>query len=185
MAEALLKHKLPNANVKSAGVFAAKNQRASQQAIDVLAQEDIMLDHQSSPVTTEILNWADVVLTMTTDHKKSLIMQFPDFQEKYFTLKEFVSEADKNVWEELKKRYADYAEKRSAFIHENQHKLDNATLNERLREHVKEDVEVIRQLEKSLINYDISDPFGGDFEIYYETMKELDTYIELLIKKMK
>jgi protein arginine phosphatase len=184
MAEALLKFKKPDSEVKSAGIFAAKNQRASKHALHALDIKGIPLNHLSNPVEEKLLNWADVVLTMTTQHKQSLIMQFPNFQDKYYTLKEFVSDSDKKVWDELKKVYAEYEMKRSSFIKENQHKLDNLLLEQKLREHLQPEAEKIQQLESNLINYDISDPFGGDLSTYQQTLDELEDYIELLLKKI-
>ncbi|OZU88450.1 protein tyrosine phosphatase [Virgibacillus indicus] len=185
MAEALLKERMPDAEVQSAGIFAGKNQRANQNALEALKEYNITMDHLSQPVTDKLLHWADKVLTMTTQHKQSLILEYPNFQNKYFTLKEFVSEADKEVWNELKKAYADYEEKRSLFIQENQHNLDNVLLDQKLAEHMKDDIEHIKRLEANLINYDISDPFGGELRIYQETLAELDKYIDLLQKKIK
>lgn len=184
MAEALAKHKILNTEVKSAGVFAVENQQASPKAIQALKEKGIKLDHRSQPVTQELLNWADIVLTMTTQHKQSLIMEYPNFQEKYYTFKEYVLEADKKVWEQLKKAYADYEEKRSIFIQKNQHKLDNSLLDQQIQEHLAEEMENIRRLEANLINYDISDPFGGDLRAYKNTLEELDKYIDLLRKKI-
>lgn len=184
MAEALAKHKILNIEVKSAGVFAVENQQASPKAIEALKEKGIELDHRSQPVTQELLNWADIVLTMTTQHKQSLIMEYPNFQEKYYTFKEYVLEADKKVWEQLKKAYADYEEKRSIFIQKNQHKLDNSLLDQQIQEHLAEEIENIRRLEANLINYDISDPFGGDLRVYKNTLEELDKYIDLLRKKI-
>lgn len=183
MAEALLKHKFPDAKVQSAGLFAGGNQQMNQHAMDVLKSRAISLDHRSQPVTNELLNWADLVLTMTTQHKQSLILQYPNYQEKYFTLKEYVSETDKKVWDELKQTYANYEAKRSLFIQENEYKLDNALLDEALATRFQEDIARIRQLEATVINYDISDPFGGELRIYQETLNELDKYISKLIKK--
>lgn len=184
MAEALAKYKILNTEVKSAGVFAVENQQASPKAIQALKEKGIKLDHRSQPVTQELLNWADIVLTMTTQHKQSLIMEYPNFQEKYYTFKEYVLEADKKVWEQLKKAYADYEEKRSIFIQKNQHKLDNSLLDQQIQEHLAEEIENIRRLEANLINYDISDPFGGDLRVYKNTLEELDKYIDLLRKKI-
>ncbi|MBU5267983.1 low molecular weight protein arginine phosphatase [Virgibacillus proomii] len=184
MAEALAKYKILNTEVKSAGVFAVENQQASPKAIQALKEKGIKLDHRSQPVTQELLNWADIVLTMTTQHKQSLIMEYPNFQEKYYTFKEYVLEADKKVWEQLKKAYADYEEKRSIFIQKNQHKLDNSLLDQQIQEHLAEEMENIRRLEANLINYDISDPFGGDLRAYKNTLEELDKYIDLLRKKI-
>jgi len=183
MAEALIKHKMPDADVESAGVFAGENQLANRQAIQVLQELDIDLNHRTQPVTDKLLLWADIVLTMTSQHKQALIMEHPDFQDKYFTLKEYVSDADKKVWDELKKKYADAQAKRSLFIQKNKH-MNERVLERQLIEHMKEDMEEIRRLEADLINYDISDPFGGDLRIYRETLDELDKHIDLLLKNM-
>lgn len=185
MAEALIKHKLQHATVQSAGIFAGFNQRANQTAIEALSKQGITLDHRSQPVTDKLLNWSDVVLTMTTQHKQSLILEYPKFQDKYFTLKEYVSDADNEVWQELKTAYADYQEKRSTFIQENQHKMDQNTLEQRLSENLHKDLQSIQRLESSLINYDISDPFGGNLKVYQATLKELDMYIDQLVKKIE
>jgi len=184
MAEALVKKRIPEAEVKSAGIFAVHHQRASQKAVEALKNYDIELEHESQPVTDSLLTWADIVLTMTTQHKQSLIMEFPGYQDKYFTLKEYVSEADKKVWDELKQIYADYEEKRALFIRDNEHKLDNNQLNQELQNHMAEDMEQIKRLEASLINYDISDPFGGALETYERTLHELSHYVDLLKEKI-
>jgi protein-tyrosine phosphatase len=184
MAEALVKQRVPEAEVESAGVFAAHDQRASQKAVEALKHYDIELEHRSQPVTDKLLNWADIVLTMTTQHKQSLIMEFPNFQDKYFTLKEYVSEADKKVWDELKQIYADYEEKRAMFIRHNEHKMGNNQLDQELQVHMAKDIEQIKKLEASLINYDISDPFGGALETYEKTLHELSHYIDLLKEKI-
>lgn len=184
MAEALLKNKLPAIEVKSAGIFAGFNESANKNAIEALSRRRIKLEHRSQSVDDQLLNWADLVLMMTTKHKQSLIMQYPNFQEKYFTLKEYVSEADKEVWAELKTLYAECAEKQSLFIQKNQHKLDHATLNQKLTELLQDDYHRIRQLESMLTNYDISDPFGGSLTTYENTLTELESYIDLLVQKL-
>lgn len=185
MAEALITHKLPHTTVQSAGIFAGFNQRANQVAMEALSRQGISLDHRSQPVTDKLLHWSNLVLTMTTQHKQSLILEHPKFQDKYFTLKEYVSDADKEVWQELKTAYADYQEKRSAFIQDNQHKIDQVALEQQLTEYLRSDLRTIQRLESSLINYDISDPFGGDLTVYQATVKELDMYIDLLVKKIE
>lgn len=187
MAEGLLKHKLSGTEVevRSAGIFAGNNQQANEKAIMALAEQDIVLDHRSAIVTSDLLNWADLVLTMTTKHKQSLILDYPDYQDKYFTLKEYVSEADNKIWVTLKEAYADYESARSLFIQDYEHEIDNNLLNTALAERFEEDIIHIQQLEANLISYDISDPFGGEMRVYRETIAELDTYIDLLIDKMK
>lgn len=184
MAEALLKNKLKDVNVKSAGIYAADQQRANKNAIEVLKEKQIELDHRSQSMTDELIEWADVILTMTTQHKRALIMQYPDHQEKYFTLKEYTSDADKEVWTELKREYADLEEKRAQFL-QDKHHIDQSKLEEALQEHLSENIERIQQLESTLINYDISDPFGGDIDVYRTTLQELEHYIDLLVKRIR
>lgn len=185
MAVALMKQRYPRAEVQSAGIFAGKNQRANQTAIEALRLEGIPIDHHSQPVTDKLLHGSDLVLTMTTQHKQSLILQYPDFQDKYFTLKEYVSDADKKVWQELKQAYADYEEKRSIYIQKQEHKLNQAKMEQQLTSFLHDDLQKIQQMEAGLINYDISDPFGGDLDIYQRTLKELDGNIELLVDKIE
>ncbi|TMN22004.1 low molecular weight protein arginine phosphatase [Lentibacillus cibarius] len=183
MAEALLKQKVPAAAVQSAGIFAAHSQRPNDQAIEVLKQKGISINTASQPVTDELLRWADLVLTMTTGHKQSLIMEFPDFQEKYYTLKEYVSQADEDRWKELTQRRADYEEKRARLMQEFRH-LDGKQLEQELEKHLQSEWEKIRQLEAALIDYDIADPFGGGRTIYEQTLTELETYVNKLVEKL-
>ncbi|GAA0605377.1 hypothetical protein GCM10009001_23290 [Virgibacillus siamensis] len=185
MAEALIRHKMPDVSVQSAGIFAVNDQRPNSKAIKALEQKNIPIDARSQPVTDSLLDWADLVITMTTQHKQSLIMQHPDFQDKYYTLKEYVSETDKKVWNELTKAYAELEEKRSSIIQENQHQISKPKLEKKLAEELEDDIKNIRYLEANIINYDISDPFGGSFETYQETLDELEKYIGLLVKKIK
>jgi len=91
MAEALLKHHAPHVEVKSAGIYAMDGQQANEHSMTVLEEKGIELKHRSSPVTTALLEWADIVLTMTSGHKSMLAMDFPGFQYKIATLIEHVS----------------------------------------------------------------------------------------------
>lgn len=185
MAEALLKSKLPDAEVKSAGVFANEGERISANAIKALKEKQIDASHQSQMVTPRLLHWADVVLTMTTGHKQTLMMQYPNFQEKYYTLKEYVSQADKEVWDQLKQVYAQLELKRSQYIKENEHKLDHNILEQKLAQLLKEELQQIRELEQNLMSSDISDPFGGHLSVYRETREELEEQIDLLVQKIQ
>jgi protein arginine phosphatase len=93
MAEALLKQKGKDRfEVKSAGVFAADGQNASFQTQEVLKENDIIHEHQSSSLTPELIQWAEYIFTMTEGHKQSINRIHPQAADKTFTLKEFVTE---------------------------------------------------------------------------------------------
>ncbi|WP_050616603.1 low molecular weight protein arginine phosphatase [Bacillus testis] len=91
MAEALMKSKQPlHIEVRSAGVFAQSGQNASVHAREVLADHQIECRHSAKMLTMEELEWADYVLAMTRSHQRMIEQQYPQFQGKIFTLKEFV-----------------------------------------------------------------------------------------------
>lgn len=183
MAEALLKHKIPSAEVKSAGIFAGTNEMANDKAIQALRNHQIDLDHRTQPVTKELLRWADVVLTMATGHKRSLIMDFPEYQEKYYTLKEYVTDSDKKTWNDLTKAYAELEEKRLDLIRKNKHR--KSQIDQLMQNNFQKEIEHIRSLESEVISYDVSDPFGGDQATYDRTLKELNQNIDKLVLKLQ
>ncbi|QDP41670.1 low molecular weight protein arginine phosphatase [Radiobacillus deserti] len=180
MAEALLKKRRPDFEVQSAGIFAGFGQRPSQGSVDALSAKGISLEHQSQPVTPDTLHWAEIVLTMTTQHKQSLVAQFPNYYDKIYTLKEYVLEDNSDAWEQLKKAYATLEEKRANILN----KEGNFLRNEQMYDKLSTEIEEIQRLESSLPNLDISDPFGGSLSVYQETLAEIEQYIDLLIKKI-
>lgn len=96
MAEAILKSKkIPDVEVKSAGIFAANGSTASLHAQKVLEEQKIIgYDHRSSPLTMEKVEWATYILTMTSNHKNSIISMFPGAREKTYTLEEFAGKTN-------------------------------------------------------------------------------------------
>ena len=90
MAEALFQAKVC-VEVRSAGLFRFKG-RVSPHALTVLSEYGIDYDHKPQAVNEELLEWADLVLTMTKFHRAIMLMRFPPHQHKIFTLKEFVGD---------------------------------------------------------------------------------------------
>lgn len=100
MAEALLKSKqLPHVEVKSAGVFALEGSDASEHAKTVLTEKGIEIAHRSSLLKKQDVDWATYILTMTSGHKQHVIERFPEADGKTFTLKEFVSGQEGDVFD--------------------------------------------------------------------------------------
>ncbi|MEJ8777036.1 low molecular weight protein arginine phosphatase [Pseudogracilibacillus sp. ICA-222130] len=91
MAEAILKEKLPQIEVQSVGIFANENEKAHAHAIQVLEEMGISFTHRSEAIQLDHMQWADIVLTMTEDHKQVLLRLFPQYKGKIFTLIEYVS----------------------------------------------------------------------------------------------
>jgi len=180
IAQALLQKKA-NVNVQSAGLFASPGAPASQGTLDALQSNDITLNHKSQSVTKEKLDWADIILTMTTQHKQALTAQYPEVIEKLYTLKEYTLLDGQSTWEQLKKAYAQLEEKRLTVITE----VDQQQSEQQLRAFLREEQDEIERLEAELPNYDISDPFGGDEQTYQDTLTEIEKYIDILIEKFE
>lgn len=141
MAEALLKSKLEstktndskisvrenNIKVISAGTAAADNQKASPQAIEVMAEKDISLrEHKSKPLSKEMIKEADLILTMTTNHKQAVIDMDQSAEDKVYTLKEYVHnlENSEDVLDEMNTIFQKIQVKREKFMIKNQKKLE-------------------------------------------------------------
>lgn len=98
MAEAILKSKnLSRVEVCSAGVYAIDGDNASKHAQSILKTKNMHFEHESRRLTRELLDWATYIFTMTEGHKKSILMEYPDFTYKLFTINEFVGESSLNV----------------------------------------------------------------------------------------
>ncbi|WP_404446146.1 low molecular weight protein arginine phosphatase [Sutcliffiella horikoshii] len=93
MAAAILAgHDIQGVEVKSAGVFAMPGSGASSQAQKVLKEKGLPVEHQSSQVSDELIEWADYIFTMTAQHKMLLENSYPKSLGKTYTLKGFAEQ---------------------------------------------------------------------------------------------
>lgn len=101
MAEGIFKKMIENNNlnidVSSAGIYAIDGLPASEHAITVLKEKGINLsNHRSKQLTYEMVNEADLILTMTISHKDTIIFNIPESKDKTYTLKEFTDNNNKD-----------------------------------------------------------------------------------------
>ncbi|MEK5230690.1 low molecular weight protein arginine phosphatase [Lysinibacillus sp. FSL K6-0232] len=93
MAEVILKHKqVDNIEVRSAGIYAMPNAQMSAYAQQVLEEAQMSHQHLATQLSNDEIEWADLILTMTTTHKDTIISSYPQIEHKVFTLKEYTSE---------------------------------------------------------------------------------------------
>ncbi|MGG4493285.1 low molecular weight protein arginine phosphatase [Brevibacillus reuszeri] len=92
MAEAMFRAKTAGLGyeVRSAGVAAFPGQEASLHAKQVLDERGIEHAHASSRLDEGLIDWSDVILTMTNSHKHAIQSFFPIAIPKVYTLREFV-----------------------------------------------------------------------------------------------
>lgn len=170
MAEALLRAKGGGRfDVRSAGVSAAGGQPAAGAATRVLADQGISLEHRSKQLNASLVDWADVILTMTQHHKSIALQQFPESIGKVYMLKEYADDnvEVKRIWKKLEVCYAELETERSLKNHDKVKTLEKE----------------IHRLEAELPSYDISDPFGGSLEEYHTVCEEIGHWLDRLIKK--
>ncbi|MGM9936378.1 MAG: low molecular weight protein arginine phosphatase [Candidatus Ornithomonoglobus sp.] len=68
-----------NVLIDSAGVFAGIGEKASDEAIQAMEKRGIDLTgHRTKPLTDELINMADIILTMTKAHKQLILNYAPD-----------------------------------------------------------------------------------------------------------
>ena len=106
MAEALFKHilasrkdKLKDIKVISAGIYAWEGDKASYGAEEALKEKGIdVTEYSSKLLTSKLVEEADLVLTMTSNHKKAVLDMCPEAGARVHILKEYVlNHGDKEV----------------------------------------------------------------------------------------
>jgi protein-tyrosine-phosphatase len=85
--------------VESCGIAAVEGMPASPNAVKVMKEEGIDISsHRARLLSEEILK-ADLILTMTKNHKDYILNKFPETKGRVFVLEEFASgqRGDENV----------------------------------------------------------------------------------------
>ena len=173
MAEAFLKglahEKGLTVAVRSAGLSTINGMPVSANSLHALNRRGIQHKGSSSVLQEEILDWADLVLTMTSAHKRDLLQQYAHMMDKTFTLKEFayMNEDLQQKIAELESLYTDVQMKQilGQPVEETQ----------RLR---------LMALERTIPNFDIADPYGGAQSHYDHCADELEEAIFKLVDKL-
>lgn len=155
---------------KSAGVSAVDGMPVSHHAESILRDQDIRERLVSKPLTANLVEWSDLILTLTQSHKQYAIRQFPHAADKMHTLKEFV-EDDRQVLDDLREQDSLYAALELA-------RSLGRDVSDRDRERLIE-------LRQRIPSFDISDPFGGSREEYEATAAEIRTALFRLLDKLE
>ncbi|MDO7906510.1 low molecular weight protein arginine phosphatase [Paenibacillus sp. JX-17] len=174
MAEALLRklagERKVSLQVRSAGVAAAHGGSISRHAEAVLRDHDIQEQLTSKPINQELVEWADLILTLTQSHKQHVLRQFPQTAGRIYTLKEY-AEDDAQVLADIEE-------------------LDSLRAGQALQQALGRDLDSEERERMVLIrqripSFDISDPFGGFREDYDRTAGEIRTALERLLDKLE
>lgn len=156
-------------DVRSAGVSALNGEAISGHTAAILLEHGIRETLASKELTAELVEWADLVLTMTASHKGLVIARHPRALEKVHTLKEYV-EDDPQVLNRLRER--------EAFVAELQVKRALS------QPFTAEDQRRASELDRVVPNFDVDDPFGRPMEAYRRTADELKRALRKLANKL-
>jgi protein-tyrosine-phosphatase len=159
-----------NAEVKSAGVAAFGGSPVSAHSRRILQQKGADSAQASQSLTGELVDWADLILTMTVSHKRTVIHTYPQAADKTHTLKEY-AEDDAGALDRLRRR-----EELASELALRQALAQPVAASERAE---------LEALERKLPNPDVADPFGGSLEDYRMCAEEIETYLRKLAKKLK
>lgn len=154
---------------RSAGVYAVDGQSISENSATILREHGVNEPFSSSMLSGELVDWADLILTMTRSHKRAVLSQFPQSADKTHTLKEYVED------NEGRKQLVD-TERQIAELQLELSLPQEPAVSEEIYKH-------LEQLWKQLPDYDISDPFGQSLEVYRACANEInDSLLKLLHK---
>ena len=105
MAERLLRHALEKESeplrslkVISAGVSAFPGDAASRNAVKAMQKVGLDLsDHRSRPLSDEVLDISDLILTMTSGHMEIIRMQNPNLAVPVYRFREWIGKGSREV----------------------------------------------------------------------------------------
>ncbi|WP_068777392.1 low molecular weight protein arginine phosphatase [Paenibacillus sp. FJAT-26967] len=174
LAEGMLKQLAGQENleihIRSAGVYANDGSPISQQSSSVLREKGCEASITSRLLGIQEVKWADLILTMTNEHKRGVVQRFPEAAGKTFSLKEYV-EDDPSVL---------------AAVQEHEQLIAEVQVKVALSEPItQEEKSQLLLLERQLPVYDISDPYGGSLSVYRRTAAEIEEALLKLISQLK
>lgn len=152
--------------VRSAGVSTVDGLPVSRHALQVLENNGIAHKGASTPASESLLEWADLVLTMTSSHKQALLRYWPGASGKVHTLKEYASPGQDGAAGELDRHYSE--------------RMIAQSLGRRPDDSVERR---IRELEQQLPLPDIADPYGGSYEDYARCAEEIREALSSLLER--
>lgn len=156
--------------VRSAGVSAVDGMQISTNAAVILRDKGAIPAVTSRELSAELIGWSNLILTMTTSHKKEVIQQFPDAMDKTFTLKEFAySDAITRAKMEAREQLISELQIKQAL----QQPITDAEKHQ------------LSQLEKELPDMDILDPFGRHLAVYRDCAAEIEASVKRTIDRIQ
>lgn len=172
MAEGLMRRLAQEAGleltIKSAGVAAMVGGPISAHSKRVLEDKGAQAEFVSQAVNDELVEEADLILTMTVRHKQQVLARFPAAASKIYVLKEYAQDDPF-----ISKNFSD---------EELVEMLLQQSLTGTSTTHDKSRTSFLDRLEEDC---DISDPFGGSLRDYKMCADEIEDALQRIVQKLK
>ncbi|MFC4599757.1 low molecular weight protein arginine phosphatase [Cohnella hongkongensis] len=172
MAEAIFKDLAARSGktleIRSAGVAASTGSPISPNAAEALRRRNLDVPGASTLLTAEEVLWANLILTMTSGHKRAILERYPEALSKTYTLKEYALRGDPVMDDvaEAERLYSEWQVKQ--------------LLGEKLSD---EEKARLFELQRRIPDFDIADPFGGPLSLYERTADEIEDILMTLLDK--
>jgi len=173
MAEAMLRDLAERSGkpleIRSAGVATADGLPITSHAAATLRKRNLALPGASTMLSEDDVRWANIILTMTASHKRAILERFAQALSKTYTLKEYALRGDPVMDDvaEAERLYSEWQVKQALG--------QNLTSEERTR---------LFELQRSIPDFDIADPFGGPLSLYEQCADEIEDILMTLVDKL-
>ncbi|WP_256759199.1 low molecular weight protein arginine phosphatase [Cohnella sp. WQ 127256] len=173
MAEVMLKDLAERSGkpleIRSAGVATVGGLPISPHAATTLRKRNLTLPGSSTVLSADEVLWANVILTMTAGHKRAILERFPEAMSKTFTLKEYALRGDPVMDDvaEAERLYSEWQVRQVLG--------QNLSSEERTR---------LFELQRSIPDFDIADPYGGPLSLYEQCADEIEDILMTLVDKL-
>ena len=208
IASGIIKEKGAEKKIKviSAGTSVIPDSKATDSAVNAMEERGLdVKKHTAKQLTPELIEKANLVLTMTRNHKQHVLTMVPDAQDKVFTLKEYVRNLHSQ--EEVEEKLFDLAgkldDKEFKFFEENKSEIDSlkkqqSLLKEQLQNvekqiqdwhirfhgYTKIEREALKRLEEQMLDIDVYDPIGQPMQVYVQCADDLEENLKIILEKV-
>jgi protein-tyrosine-phosphatase len=155
--------------VRSAGVATMSGLPASPHAATALRKRNLDVPGTSTALTGNEVRWADLILTLSTSHKRAIVQAYPDAIAKMYTLKEYALRGDA-VMDDVAEAESLYTE-----LQVRQALGQQLSAEEQAR---------LFELQRRIPNFDIADPFGGSLSLYEQCADEIEDALLSIVEKL-
>ncbi|WEK53981.1 MAG: low molecular weight protein arginine phosphatase [Candidatus Cohnella colombiensis] len=155
--------------VRSAGVATQDGLTISAHAATTLRRRSLNASGCSTAISNREIEWAELILTLTSSHKRAIVQMYPEAIAKTYTLKEYALSGDQVMDDvaEAQRLYSEWQVRQALG--------QNLSPEEQAR---------LFELQRRIPDFDIADPFGGSLAIYEQCADEIEDALLSVLERL-